>query len=471
MTLSNTDAAAVLEHRRPWEEMERLVIQHSLRDPGDPDEAAVDALRYVLSFARLQTVRAKDGQDVEVGDSLSAHAWKVRERLAGPLKERTLWPAMRVLPELVALTRERRRRLLEQLPLDRESLDAEVCNRQLVVVLGGGGGAGYSYAGAWTLLHRRKLQPELIAGTSIGSLMGIFRARRRIFDGAPLVEASHRLAWDRVFRVLQMESRYGLPATLRLYLRAAIGSLFLSPEGQPLRFKDLEIPMLIMTTGIRLEGLQHGLDFYEHYLDDAVSKNFQRPRQRISTLMRLGSILKEFVEAEDALCEVVFGSDPATYDADIVDAAGFSSSIPGLIHYDVLRDDRHMKSLLDELYARYGITRLMEGGVVNNVPCRPAYAEAMSGRLGRRNPFVLALDCFQPRLRTPLAYGIQQLVRPNVLRNLPYATHYVGFEKMLSPLNLIPTLPELNQTIDWSIKELTPHMPLIEMYLKEVRPL
>ncbi|HNH49757.1 MAG TPA: patatin-like phospholipase family protein, partial [Myxococcota bacterium] len=97
------------------------------------------------------------------------------------------------------------------------------------------------------------------------------------------------------------------------------------------------------------------------------------------------------METPEALREVVFGSDPATYDADIIDAAGFSASIPGLIHYDVLRDDKHMKNLLDDLYARYGITRLIEGGVVNNVPARPAYAEVMSGRLGRRNPYVLAL--------------------------------------------------------------------------------
>ena len=37
---------------------------------------------------------------------------------------------------------------------------------------------------------------------------------------------------------------------------------------------------------------------------------------------------------------------------------------------------------------------------MNNVPARPAYAEVMRGRIGRRNPFVVALDCFSPRARS-----------------------------------------------------------------------
>lgn len=427
----------------------------------------------MLNFAKMHAIRREDGADVDVSGFLAPHAWKVKEALAPHLSdEPSLWGAMRVLPELVAITRERRRRMLEHFPLDRDSLEAEVTTRQLVVACGGGGGAGYGYAGAWTLFHRRGLQPELISGTSIGALMGLFRARRKVFDGLPLVEAARRLTWEKVFRVLDMDSRYGLPATLRLYLRAAIGTLFQTPDGRPLTFRDLELPLLVVCTGVGVEALKHDLSFYEHFLDDALDPGHRLRPSRLAKVAQVANIFRELLSEPDALREIVFGSDPATYDADILDAAGFSASIPGLIHYDVLRDDQRMKRLLDELYARYGITRLTEGGIVNNVPARPAWEEVVvRGRIGRRNPYVIALDCFAPKVRSLLFYGIQQVVRPNVLRNIAYTNVYFALQRTLNPLNLVPPLPEVNRAMKWTIEEMTPMMPVIEKSLEPFRPI
>lgn len=417
-------------------------------------------------------IQNRDGKDIAVGEALSSHAWRVRDALAPHLlREPSLWGAMRVMPELVRDTRERRRRLLEHFELDRESLDAEVCHRPFVVVLSGGGGSGFGYAGAWTLFHRRGLQPELIAGTSIGGLMALFRARRKVFDGAPMIAAARRLSWDRVFRVLQSESRYGLPAALRLYLRAALGHLFQSPEGRPLTFADLEIPLLIVTTGIGVDGLKHDLSFYEHFLDDALTPGRRSRLGTVQKVAQVAQLFREFLQTPDAIREVVFGQDPATYDADILDAAGFSASIPGLIHYDVLRDDARMKSLLDGLYARYGITRLSEGGIVNNLPVRPAYAEVMSGRLKRRDAYIVAIDCFAPKLRNPLYYAVQQVVRPNVLRNVPFANLYVPMQKVLSPLNLVPEVSEVMKAMKWTMEELSEHMASVERHCTPIRPL
>jgi predicted acylesterase/phospholipase RssA len=466
------DAERLLELRKPFEDMEASAVRLATQRPGELHDDALSAIRYVLNFSKMLVVRNCDGHDVDVQGILAPHARRVRDML-GPhlLTEPSLWGAMRVLPDLVAETRRQRARLLERVELDRDSLEAEVTTRQLVVVCGGGGGAGYGYAGAWTLFHRRGLQPELIAGTSIGSLLGLFRARRRIFDGAPLIAAAKRLSWERVFRVLQVESRYGLPATLRLYLRSAIGSLFETPDGRPLTFADLEIPLLVVTTGIGVEALKHDLSFYEHFLDDAVRTGARVQPSSLAKVAQVATIFRELLSTPDALREVVFGSDPATYDADVLDAAGFSASIPGLIHYDVLRDDRRMKALLDELYARYGITRLSEGGILNNVPVRPAFVEAMSGRLTRRNPYIVALDCFPPRMRAMLFYGIQTIVRPNVLRNIPYANLYHAMDRTLSPLNLVPDVPDVNKAMKWTMDELAPLMPTIELTCTPFRPL
>jgi predicted acylesterase/phospholipase RssA len=183
----------------------------------------------------------------------------------------------------------------------------------------------------------------------------------------------------------------------------------------------------------------------------------------------VASIFGELLSTPDALREIVFGADPATHDADILDAAGFSSAIPGLIHYDVLRDDKPMKCLLDELYSRYGITRLAEGGIVNNVPVEPAWTEVQRGRIGRRNAFILALDCFAPRVRSLLFYPLQQVVRPNVLRNIPYANLYMPLERTLNPVNLVPNLPDLSRAMAWTTEELTRHLPFVERSVAAIR--
>ncbi len=461
------------QHRVPFEEMEAAVVRRILARPDELHPARQNALRYVLSFAKLQLVRNRNGVDVDVAEALAAHAWGVNAALSPWLTgdDGGLVRAAQHLPELVEQTRDRRRRVVEHFDLDAASLDAEVCERPLVVSCGGGGGAGYGYAGAWQSLHRADLQPALISGTSMGALIALFRARRKVFDSAPMYHAAQRLTWQGVFRILDQESTYGLPATLRLYLRAAIGSLFHTPEGAPLTFRDLEVPLLVVATGLGVDALKHDLDYYEHFLDDAVGPEFRLRPSLAQKVSQVATILRELLSTPDALREVVFGGDEATEDADILDAAGFSSSIPGLIHYDVVRDDRRMKSMLDGLYARYGITRLVEGGLVNNLPVRPAYDAVWRGRITRRNAWYLALDCFRPRARSVMFFPVQQLVRPNVQRNLAYANHYFALERTLSPLNLVPTYEEVLRASEWTSAELEPELPTIVESCRTLSPL
>jgi predicted acylesterase/phospholipase RssA len=449
--------------RRPLTELESQAVRRHVRRPDEVHQGLFDGLRYVLAFARLTQVRNVDGIDVDVGGFLDRHRQRVIDTLHPHLNggDETLWGAVRELPALVAATRDNRRLMLERFPLDRDSLEAEVTTRQLVITSGGGGGGGYGYAGAFRTLHRAGLQPELMSGTSIGALMSMFRARYKVFDGAALVAAARRLSWSKVFRVLEMESRYGIPASLRLYLRSALGSLF-EIDGRQMTFRDVEIPLLVVTTGITVDALKHDLSYYEHFLDDAVKPGVVFRASRLRRLARLGDVLKEFLATPEALREIVFGAEPLTMDADILDAAGFSAAVPGVIHYDVIRDDQRMRHLLDSLYGEYGITRLTEGGLVNNVPARPAWAEVMRGRITRRDPFVLAMDCFAPTTKSLQWLPVQQVVRPNVKANIAFADLYFPMEKRLSPMNLVPDVQMVGEAMRWTSDELAPHVPFIQ---------
>ncbi len=453
-----------LEIRKPLDELELAVLERDLARPGEVSAELLGALRYVLSFARLTTFTGADGRTVDVSGALSAHRWRVIEALRPHLaQDATLWGAIRVLPSLVAATREQRARLLARGDIDRAALEEEICTRQLVVVCGGGGGSGYGYAGAYALLHRHRLQPALLAGTSMGGLMGLFRARHFGFDGGTLMAAARRLSWNTVFRVKKdAPSIYGLPASLRLYLRGAIGHLFQDGGGHALTFRELPVPLLIVATGLTVGGLKHDLDYFEHFLDEAVDvRQILKP----SAMMRLGklaSIAREMIGEPETLREIVFGGDPLTLDADVLDAAGFSAAVTGLIHYDIYRDDARMKRLLDRLYAEVGLTRLTEGGLVNNVPARPAFQHVMNGNVGGRNPFILAIDCFSPQRRNVLMYPLQQIARMNVVKNIPYANLYIPLQRRLSPLNLLPPPEHLVQAMRWTMEELEPKMPLVK---------
>ncbi len=449
------------ERRRPFDRLEARVVRLHLKRPDDDLEPVVQALRYVLSFARLTKVRNADGVDVDLAGPLALHAAEVRQALEEPLvNSSSLWEGIRALPEVIEKTRRARQSVLDHLPLDRPSLEAEVTTRLLAVASGGGGGAGYVYPGCYDVLDRSGLVPDLMVGTSMGALMSMFRCRRRPFDVAALVAAARRLSWTKIFRVLDASSRYGVPATLRLYLRGALGSLFLTEEGEPMRLGDMAIPLYIVATGLTVDAFKHDLGYYEHFLDDAVKS--RRGRPSIRGTMKAMRMLLEFLGNREALVTCALGRDEGTESFDTLDAAGFSSAVPGVIHYDVLRDDPHMHRVLNAMYAARGITRLGEGGLVHNVPARIAWESVVAGTWGRRNVFVLALDCFAPSTRTLAWAALQQAVRTaNVDYNRAFSDLYVPLRQALSPMNLVPAVKDAMEAIRWGQEEMRPHMPFV----------
>jgi predicted acylesterase/phospholipase RssA len=299
--------------------------------------------------------------------------------------------------------------------------------------------------------------------------MSMFRCRRKNFDLAALVAAARTLSWGNLFRVLEVENKYGIPATLRLYLRSALGTLF-EKDGASIRLSDLEIPLYVVATGITLDTLKHDMHHYEHLLDGDVQTSHRiKTRGGLKTI----AMIREFLAVRESLREVILGRAQGTEDFDVLDAAGFSAAIPGVIHYDVLRQDPRMASTLNALYSGYGITRHGEGGMVSNVPARIGWESSVAGEIGgHRNAFVLALDCFAPS-RTRLAwYPFQQAVRnANVLEDKKFADLYVPFPHTPSPLNLVPAVPDAMQAIRWGREALRPHLPLIQEMMRPTRVL
>ena len=51
-----------LEIRKPLDQLEEEVVRRALARPGEVSSSLVDALRYVISFARLTVIRNGEGK-------------------------------------------------------------------------------------------------------------------------------------------------------------------------------------------------------------------------------------------------------------------------------------------------------------------------------------------------------------------------------------------------------------------------
>jgi predicted acylesterase/phospholipase RssA len=466
----------------PITAMETQLARAAVAARGRIDERDETSIRYALALSRCWHVRAPDGRDVAVAAILRPF----REKLV-----QVLWPLLdpqRPLlaapHELLPAAREAQRIAQEALAqiaqqlghrLPGERLDREVRERHLVLVCGGGGGTGYVHLAAFALLEAAGLQPALLAGSSMGAILGLFRARERRFDLARIPEILQDLTYRKIFRLVPQPSMYGLPGPLRLHLRAAIGHWFRHPDGSPLRMSDLPIPLLVTVTGIRRGKLPRPLEEYEAMLgvpDPDPSRWGVRALHR--NVRQLTAAISELARIPRLTARLVFGASEETRQADAIDAAGFSASVPGVIHYDVLRDDARMHELLQGLLERHDLLRLCDGGVVDNVPVRTAWQHVQRAGLpglGSRNVVIFALDGFAPRLMTPLWLPLQTIAAPAVARNRPYAHVYKAFKRTLSPLALLPSQRALQSIVRSAKEELLDELPTLQRLLAPIPPL
>jgi hypothetical protein len=245
-------------------------------------------------------------------------------------------------------------------------------------------------------------------------------------------------------------------------LRAAVAEHF-TEDGRVLGLSELAIPLRIMVGGI------HDLtqpERYAHLLDGI--ENMRTLRGRAAEIARA---LAELVSQPAK--PIALGGDELTRTFDVVDAMGFSAAVPGVIHYDVLRDDPRMHQLLTELTRREQVSRLVDGGVADNLPARAAWHPIQSGAVGARDPFVLALDSFEPRLALGtnlIFYPIMQMAYENSRAGRRLASYVVSFKNVLSPLAVVPSPAQMNWAVEQGRAEFAPHVGLIRRVVEPIRP-
>ena len=428
---------------RPFDAAEDVLIHALVKKPGRLDRRQELTVRVGLNLARLWVLPGRSG-DVVVGPRLAAVRDRVR-RLADRVSQDRALDPQAIGPDAEQLRpfiTEAQDKLLADYAgrLSRENLDRELRHKALVLAVGGGGGCGYNHLGSFSALESIGLRPRLIAGTSIGAVLGMFRARALKYQDDTFRTVQKGLTFKRMFGVLDSETRYAMPGALRLYLRTVLQSYFLNERGETMRLGELPIPLLVQLTGVRRDAAKR-VDRYEKMFRQELRRGAIGRLLHVRDMVGHGvKFISELVGTPGALKDITLGSDAQTETFDTLDAAGFSAALPALIQYDITRNDPRMRALVETVLKTNGVDFLADGGLIANVPARPAWEYVQSGRLGTRNACIVGLDCFAPTLgRHMLFLPLQRIAAENVARNRPFTQIMLTYRRTLSPTVLVPS--------------------------------
>lgn len=413
-------------------------------------------LRWALSMARVSSIATSGGSsDIHIGHATDRYRESLFNTLKGFVRvdgEVNKKEIVRFIEPIGKLCADERKDLLQLYgnQLSPEMFDAAVRSRPLALALGGGGGTSFVYLGAFELLEQAGIKPSAIAGASMGALLGAWRACGDHFSLSELQELLRPLSFDNVARAFGVNGDLSAPGTFKLHLREVFGKHF-ERDGREMALRDLRIPFRAVIAGLaHIEGEKDDtLEEYAHLLD-----------QRAKGV----SIMAKLIElSRKPLKGIYVGGDEISNEMNVIDALGFSCSVPGVFNYDLKAGDARALEVVQMLMKRHGVYKLVDGGWVDNLPSHAAMSAAQSAPGGGRDPFVLALDGFAPNLYRhwlylPLMQVAAQTSRPG--RELAHRT--ISYKHVLSPMNVIPKARELQRAIDQGIAETKPHMPFIK---------
>ncbi|BBY90686.1 hypothetical protein MGALJ_03550 [Mycobacterium gallinarum] len=464
------------------QKMENKLVRHHLAKPDVLSDEELRRLRYILNFARLADFEpgaagpgGRRGRgDVSVGGEVAPWRARVADSLYGPLREerdpaKSLAKARDVLAKLTDDQDEQRRQLIDNHGNDFSpaELDAEVGYKKLVTVLGGGGGAGFVYIGGMQRLLEAGQVPDYMIGSSFGSIMGSVVARALPVPIEEYVAWAKTVSYGAILGPERLRRRHGLAGVFSLRFDQFADALFRRADGERIRMSDLAIPFDVVVAGVRRQPYA------------ALPSRFRRPELAALQMRTLPFLpigigpqvaarlwqVSAFIDLR-VVKPVVIGDNDQTRQFDVVDAASFSSAIPGVLHHET--SDPRMVPMLDALCEDKEVAALVDGGAASNVPVELAWKRVRDGRLGTRNACYLAFDCFHPQWdpRHLWLVPIAQAVQLQMVRNAPYADHLVRFTPTLSPANLAPSAASIDRACAWGRKSVDKAIPVTTALLQ-----
>ena len=462
--------------------MENRLVRLHLSTPDVLSSEQLRKLRYILNFVRLADFEpgaagpcgSRGRGDISVGAEVAPWRSRVTDALYGPLREErdpvtALTTARDALAALVHDQHDQRQVLIERHGNDFSpaELDAEVGYKKLVTVLGGGGGAGFVYIGGMQRLVEAGQLPDYMIGSSFGSIIGSLVARTLPVPIEEYIGWAKTVSYRAILGPERMRRRHGLAGLFALRFDQFAHALFSRADGELMRMSDLAIPFDVVVAGVRKQPYAALPSKFRHP-ELAALEGRSLPFIPIGIGPRVGRRMWQvsaFIDVRVVKPIVISGDDPAR-DFNVVDAASFSSAIPGVLHHET--SDPRMVPILDDLCDEKDVAALVDGGAASNVPVELAWKRVRDGKLGTRNACYLAFDCFHPQWDSRHLWlaPILQAIQLQMLRNAPYADHRVRFQPTLSPINLAPSVASIDRACMWGRNSVEKAIPVTSALLE-----
>jgi len=425
---------------RPFRRGEIALARRAQRDPGFLPEAERDLLRYALRLAQLSSIG--DEPDLLV-DCIGHFRLRLLQLLAPalPTDPRRIDPEalVRLSPRVKHLVAGARDQIAQAGIAAPEALEAEIREKQLVLVMGGAGAAGFVFLGALQAFEEAGMRPRYMLGASIGAIVGALRARTHSFDLEGLLGEAHRISARNLFKPPSPPGRYGLPGALRLDLKAGLDWFFTHDDGSAVKLSELHIPLDAMVCGLGPGALTRDRAEYAELLGEHMHDPAELRHLRSATIMRTVAALIELAVSRQVFVPLQLGDDPETARLDALDAAGFSAAIPTMLHYDLFERDPVAEGVLDDLFEHHNLVALVDGAIAQLLPAQRAWQTVERGRIGHRNCVIVAMDALvAARGRNRLLLPLQRALAATIQRDRAFWDLYIPYKRSPFVLDLIP---------------------------------
>jgi hypothetical protein len=464
------DAGIFLDEFRPFRRGEIALARRAVSEPDFLPRRDLDGLRHVLRFAQLSSIGPEPDRLL---DRVGNERLRLLQLLAPvlPVDPARIDPGAlsRRLPKVRTLVEAGRRKLVEGGVASEAQLDAEIADKRLVVVLGGAAGSGYVFLGALQQLESLGITPSYLTGCSVGALLSVIRARSKHFDLEQLFDDIQRMRQAAIFRPARTNARFGVPAAVRLDLRAGLGELFVGTDGDQQRLSDLAIPVDALATGLVPSAFSESRESYAHMIDAELHSASALEKLPPAPLARWVSALVSLAMSRQVLVPIFLGATPETRRLAALDAAGFSAAIPALLQYDLPETAVEGAEVLESVFAQHGLAGLVDGALTSLIPARYTWDAIEAGRLGHRNCLILALDAVaKPRGSNALLAPILRVISATADRDKAFWDLHVNFRHAPGFLNLFPTGGQLRVAADSGEKQFAPCASLLQELLAPV---
>ncbi|NMN95218.1 patatin-like phospholipase family protein [Antrihabitans stalactiti] len=476
--LARTNPTLALQH------MEAALCRADLEHPEVLTREEFRRLRYLISFARLTDFEpgvagpggTRGRGDVNVTDEVAPLRSRVLADLHDSLRvepdlEQRLVEAKAALVGLIEPLETARKELAENHSKDFSlaELDAEVGYKSLVSVFGGGGGAGYVYLGALQRMLEEDLIPAYVLSSSIGAVIGSIFARSLPVPLDEYIEWAKTLELRKILSPETGYRKHGLTSIFSLKFDEFADNVFRTADGAQMRMKDQAIPFETVVAGVRKQSFDRLPGRFRR--SEFASLGFRAmPHVKLAASTALASRLWQVAAFVDTrvVKPIVLGADDLTAEINVIDAVGFSASIPGVLHHE--SHDPRAQARLDQLLDQHDVAALVDGGAASNVPAELAWKRVQSGKLGTRNACYFVWDCLHPQWnpRHLWLQPLTQALQVQMVANAPHADRITRFAPTLSLINLAPSPQAFDRATGWGRDSIEASLPFVKHMLEPI---